>query len=157
MSLAIQSQKIPLEKLVQVQVLCDREETDEGIAEASGLPVGTVTALIEQNGWRAEPLLSGAEAHEYEAGRKMLLKRWERAMGASARWLSMRGMQMVADAESPRDFKDAAQGTKLMVEMAREAEGMGRKEEANGVGASVNLFYIEAPLGRVEKKVVEEI
>jgi hypothetical protein len=148
---SLDQKKIPLEKLVQVQVLCDRGESDEAIAALSELSISLVQGLIEQNGWRDDPLLDRSEAHDYVASRRVLIKRWERAVGANARWLSMQGFQMISNAETPRDFKDAAQGTKLMVELAREAEGMDRKDEPKGLGSGINLFYIEAPLGRAEK------
>ncbi len=69
----------------------------------------------------------------------------------------MKGFRMIEESETPRDLKDAAQGTKLLVEMAREAEGMDAKKEEKSVGGGISLFYIEAPVGRVEKKVEEAI
>lgn len=144
--------KVGHEKLVQMQVLCDRGQTDEEIATACGLGLEMVSSLIESNGWRESPLVERSEAHDYAASRRVLVKRWERAVGANARWMAMKGFGMIEESVTPRDFKDAAQGTKLLVEMAREAEGLDGKKEEKAVGGGISLFYIEAPIGRVEKR-----
>ena len=149
-------EKLASEKLVQLQVLCDRGMTDSEIAASSGVGVDMVRDLIETNGWRENPLLDRSESHDYAASRRGLLKRWERAVGANARWMAMRGFRMIEESDTPRDFKDAAQGTKMLVEMAREAEGMDGKEEAKVVGGGINFFYLEAPV-KVEKAATVEV
>ena len=145
----------PTEKLVQIQVLVDRCRSDAEIAAATDIPVEKVSALIASEGWREAHLLDPQQAGIAEANRKVMLKRWERAVGAMARWQSMEGFRMVENAQTPRDFKDAAAGTKLLVDMAREAEGMNNNKEAPLVGSGINLFYIERPEKPPEKNVTE--
>jgi hypothetical protein len=149
-------EKLASEKLVQVQVLCDRGLSDVEIAKSSGLDELLVKDLIEMNGWRENPLVDTSEAHDYAASRRVLLKRWERAVGANARWMAMKGFRMIEDSDTPRDFKDAAQGTKMLVEMAREAEGLNKPKEEKVIGSGISMFFIEAPAGISEKVVKEE-
>jgi hypothetical protein len=152
------SSRMPVEKLVQIQVLVDRGNTDQQIMDISGLPLSDIQEIITVEGWRNNVLLTPEQAVVALENRNVLLKRWERAIGAQARFLSFHGLQMAAGAKTPRDFKDAAQGTKLMVDIAREAEGMDGKEKKSlaGSGSVISMFYIEAPL-EPRRKVEENV
>lgn len=139
--------KIPIEKLIQIQSLCDRGRSDAEISRLSGLPESVIEIVIHNENWRESRILSEAEKATQDEKRKAHLLRWERAVGAQARLLALRGLDATSDCldeGNVRNAKDAATVAKLMSDLARVSEGMDTKSNLSP-DAGINFFFIEAP------------
>ena len=79
------SSRMPVEKLVQIQVLVDRGNTDQQIMDISGLPLSDIQEIITVEGWRNNVLLTPEQAVVALENRNVLLKRWERPSDGGGR------------------------------------------------------------------------
>lgn len=134
----LKAEKIPVMKLIEMQVLVEAGETDGVIAEKLQLSIDDVSEIIIQENWRA--ILSDTEQSKRADVR--VRERWKRAIAVNSRFLSMKGFKMANDAAERNDtigFANAARGTKTFVDLARQADGMDEGESSEG-SVSINLF-----------------
>lgn len=150
--------QVPIRILCAMQAHCDAGRSDSEITDlinaqmvANAMPdsappepwrIEKVSTIIEQEHWRERALESpDNEAHRISA-HQIQHMRWERAVRAAARWLSLKGMELASDAAdcgNARNFKDAAQGAKLMVDIARGEDGL---NDAKANAPSVSVFFL---------------
>jgi len=150
--------QVPIRILCAMQAHVDAGRTDSEITDlinahmaANALPdsappepwsVQKVAGIIETEHWRDRVLLDPASESQRISADQVQHLRWERAVKAAARWLSLRGMELAgeaADCGNARNFKDAAQGAKLFVDIAK-GDGSGKDEPGNA--PSVSVFFI---------------
>ena len=151
---------LPIEKLIQIQTLVDKGRSDAEIARLSDLPTDVVALIVENENWRESRLISDAERATHEEKRKAHLIRWERAVGAQARLLTLRGLNATGDKldlGDVRNAKEAATVAKLMSDLARVSENMDTKSKSDSSPVGINLFFIERPLTREEKEAVSDV
>ena len=150
---------VPIRILCAMQAHCDAGRTDSEICDLINAhlalhalpdsappvpwPVSKVTQIVEAEHWRERTLESAEDEGKRVSAHQIQNIRWERAVTAAARYLSLRGMELAgeaADQGNARNFKDAAQGAKLFVDIARGVDGKAGDAGANA--PSVSVFFI---------------
>lgn len=128
---------LPARKLVAIQALCDQGLTDAEIGEQCCLAPELVAECVKRENWRSgEPPTAEAE--------QLADLRWGRALAAQARWLALRGADAAGQAlddGNVRSFKDAAQGTVAMAQIAR----ANKTEKGSIAEVNIGLFFLSLP------------
>jgi hypothetical protein len=154
-SLAVRVGALPVRKLVEMQCRVDLGHDDTEIGVAMGIEPAEIGAIVDREHWRERHLATPEQQMSKANADALLGLRYERAIQARARMLTFAGMDLAAsaaDAGDPRGFKDAAQGAKLMHDMAIGTEAGEGKQGA----PSIVAFFIEGERPAVvrEEKVV---
>jgi len=148
---------IPVRKLVEIQCRCDNGEDDTSIGLAVGIVPELVAEIVAREHWRERALTTPEDQKNAQAAETVLAVRFQRAAQARARLLVFAGFDLAgsaADAGDPRGFKDAAQGAKLMHDIA---VGTDAGKGNGATGPNLAAFYVvgigAAPREREEKRV----
>lgn len=130
---------IPIRELMHMQTLCEEGLTDEAIAAKLGLSLAITAEIIADEGWR----MPRDESQALQPKEQRACVRWQRAVAAQARFLSLKGMSLAIKKVEEGDamgFALSARGTKAFVDMALQADGVQADQGKTGT-ASVNLFF----------------
>lgn len=145
--------RLPVRTLVEIQCRADNGESDLEIAAAVGLDPQNVTAIMDREHWRDRALVTPESEKAALNADTVLALRWQRAVQARARLLVFAGLDLAgaaADNKDARAFKDAAQGAKLMHDIATGDDAGEGKQAA----PSIVAFFIEGER-RPEAKAIE--
>ncbi len=144
--------------ILALRAACADSMSTLAIAEHLGVPEAMVVCAVAERGWYGVGASRTAEQRAKDAS---LLETWRETVSNRAQDLALGALDVTRDAITSGDAKglaNAARAAATLVGMARQAEGMDKRDTGAGSESlSISVFYIPSPSDRLaEAKRVSE-